>query len=196
MKPIQSKSLIALSSLAVLLSLGACNRNDDRTAGQKLDSAIAKTDAAADRAKEDAKVAAAKTENAVQNAADATKVAGANAAADVKDASARAAAATENAGAKVAAATENAGAKVADATRNAGAKIAEKFDDAAITAKVNTGFMADKELSAIKIDVDTKDGVVTLNGPAPTAAAKARATDIARNVKGVSSVNNQLAVRG
>jgi hyperosmotically inducible protein len=173
MKQIHQKSLIAISSLAMLLALGACNRTDERTAGEKLDSAIAKTDAAADRAKEDAKVAAGNTEEAMKNAADATKTAGANAASDLKDA----------------------GAKAADATTTAGTTLAEKFDDAGITAKVKTGLAADKDLSAIKINVDTKNGVVTLNGPAPTAAAKDRATDIAKNIKGVSSVNNQLAVR-
>jgi osmotically-inducible protein OsmY len=53
----------------------------------------------------------------------------------------------------------------------------------------------DKDLSAIKIDVDTKDGVVTLTGPAPSESARDRATEIAKNVKGVSSVNNQLTVK-
>ncbi|WP_424022315.1 BON domain-containing protein [Neisseria gonorrhoeae] len=47
----------------------------------------------------------------------------------------------------------------------------------------------------MKINVDTKDGVVTLNGPAPSAAAKDKATDIAKQVKGVTSVNNQLVVK-
>jgi hyperosmotically inducible protein len=173
MKPMHQKSLIALSSLAMLLALGACDRNDDRTAGQKLDAAIAKTDQAAQSAKEETKAAAASTEEAVKNAAEATKTAGANAAHEVRDASA----------------------KVADATATAGAAAGEKMDDAGITAKVNTGLSADKDLSASKIDVDTKNGVVTLSGPAPSAQAKARATEIARNVKGVSSVNNQLTVR-
>ena len=52
----------------------------------------------------------------------------------------------------------------------------------------------DKDLSAIKINVDTKDGVVTLSGPAPTAAAKERAAEIAKNVQDVKSVNNNLVV--
>ena len=150
MKSITQKSLVAVCSLAAMLALGACNKNDDRTAGQKLDSAIAKTDAAGDRAKEDVKQAVASTENAVKEAADATKTAGANA--------------------------------------------MDSSFDAVITAKVNTGLAADKDLSAVKINVDTKDGVVTLNGPAPSAAAKDRATEIAKNVKDVKSVTNNLAI--
>jgi hyperosmotically inducible protein len=143
MKQIQRKGLVALSSLAVLLALGACSKTDEQTAGQQLDSAVAKTEAAGERA-------AAKTEAAVENAAEATKTAGANA---------------------------------MDATFDAG-----------ITAKVNAGLAADKDLSAVKINVDTKEGVVTLTGPAPTPAAKDRAGEIAKNVQDVKSVNNQLTV--
>jgi len=64
-----------------------------------------------------------------------------------------------------------------------------------ITTEVKAAIATDKDLSAIKIDVDTHDGVVTLSGPAPTVAAKARASEIARNVKGVNSVNNQLTIK-
>ncbi len=68
-------------------------------------------------------------------------------------------------------------------------------DDAAITAKVSAGLAKDADLSAIKIDVDTKDGVVRLQGPAPTSAAKDRASQIAKAVTGVSSVDNELEVK-
>ena len=77
------------------------------------------------------------------------------------------------------------------AVMGAGARI----DDAQITTQVKTGLSTDRDLSAGQIDVDTKDGVVTLKGTAPTVAAKARAGDIARNVKDVKSVDNQLQVR-
>jgi osmotically-inducible protein OsmY len=87
-------------------------------------------------------------------------------------------------------------AKDAQAAGNqASTTLGEKVDDLAITASVTGGFAKDPDLSAIKISVDTKDGVVTLSGPAPTAAAKDKATDIAKQVKGVTSVNNQLMVK-
>ncbi len=70
-----------------------------------------------------------------------------------------------------------------------------KVDDAGITAKVKTGLSADKDLAANKIEVDTNDGVVTLKGEVPNAAARSRADQIARNVKNVKNVNNQLAVK-
>ena len=98
--------------------------------------------------------------------------------------------------ARDAAARARAGAtKAGEETKAMGAAAVDKVDDASITTKVNAGLAADKDLSAIKIDVDTKDGVVTLTGPAPSASARERATEIARNVKGVSSVNNQLTLK-
>lgn len=92
-------------------------------------------------------------------------------------------------------ATGQAAREAADDTRRMGAAGVDKVDDATITAKVNAALAADKDLSAIRIDVDTKDGVVTLTGPAPTPEASAQATKIAKGVKGVTSVNNQLTVK-
>jgi len=69
-----------------------------------------------------------------------------------------------------------------------------RADDTKLPAMVLTGLKADKELNPLRIDVDTRDGVVTLSGSVPTAAAKARASEIAKNVKDVKSVNNQLTL--
>lgn len=103
--------------------------------------------------------------------------------------------------AKTEQAAKDAGNAMKDASKDAqaagsqaGASVGEKIDDVTITAKVSGSLAKDPDLSAIKINVDTKDGVVTLNGPAPTAAAKDKATAIARQVQGVTSVNNQLMV--
>ena len=68
-------------------------------------------------------------------------------------------------------------------------------EDIAITARVSAGLAKDADLSAIKIDVDTKNGVVLLSGPAPSAAARDKATIIARSTKGVNSVDNKLVVK-
>lgn len=114
------------------------------------------------------------------------------------EAKAKAQQALESAGAKVeqgAVKAEAAAEGAGDAARQAGNAVLEKMDDAAITAQVSAGLAKDPTLSALKIDVDTRDGVVTLNGPAPTQEAKDRATAIAQGVKGVSSVMNQLSVK-
>ena len=67
-------------------------------------------------------------------------------------------------------------------------------DDATITAQIAAGLAKDAELSALKINVDTKAGAVTLSGPAASLAAKERASSIAKAVPGVRDVNNQLTV--
>jgi hyperosmotically inducible protein len=70
-----------------------------------------------------------------------------------------------------------------------------RLDDAAITASVKTDILKDPDLSVLKIDVDTKDGVVTLNGLADNEAAKTRAERLASGVKGVKEVRNFLTVK-
>jgi len=68
-------------------------------------------------------------------------------------------------------------------------------EDAIITASVTAGLLKDPDLSAMKIDVDTKRGAVSLYGPAPSEAARLRATDIVKAVKGVSGIDNKLTVK-
>jgi hypothetical protein len=66
--------------------------------------------------------------------------------------------------------------------------------DAAITGKVKAAVMAEPGIRSLKIDVDTKDGVVTLNGKIDSQQHKDRAMQIAQNVDGVKSVVNNLTV--
>lgn len=152
----RGRSLAVVSSLAVLLALSACGKqNEDRTVGQQIDSAVAKTEQVAKNATNEAKSS------------------------------------MESAGAKI----EQSGTEAKESAKQAAATVGEKLDDASITASVSAGLAKDPELSAIKIDVDTKNGVVNLTGPAPTSNARERATEIAKAVKGVSSVNNQLTIK-
>lgn len=153
----QTSFLKTLSLTAVVaLSLAACSRDDNRTAGEKLDSAIAKTEAATDKA-----------------------------ATQIKQEGADAKAAMERSADKAEAAVDRTAAKVADAT-----------DDARITAGVNAELAKDPNLSALKIDVDTRNGKVLLQGKAPSDEARSRATTLAANVRGVTSVENRLTVGG
>ena len=80
-------------------------------------------------------------------------------------------------------------------TRNVANEASDKVADAAITASVNADLAKDSDLSALKIDVDTSNGHVTLHGTAPSEDAKERASRLASNVKGVTSVDNQLSVQ-
>jgi len=70
----------------------------------------------------------------------------------------------------------------------------DKVADAVITTSVNAELAKDSSLSALKINVDTANGRVALRGTAPSEAARERATQLASNVKGVVSVDNQLSV--
>ncbi len=76
----------------------------------------------------------------------------------------------------------------------AAAVAALPMDDAQLTARVRTELAAARDLADVRIDVDARDGVVTLSGAVRTAAAKARASEIARAVRGVVDVNDQLTL--
>ncbi len=71
----------------------------------------------------------------------------------------------------------------------------EYFDDSAITAKVKTAFVADKEVSALHISVETFKGVVQLSGFANSRSEATKAEKIARDVKGVKYVRNDIQVK-
>jgi hyperosmotically inducible protein len=66
--------------------------------------------------------------------------------------------------------------------------ITSSVDDAALTGKVKTALMAEPGIRSMKIDVDTKNGVVTLNGVVETQEQKDKAMQVAQNVSGVKSV--------
>jgi hyperosmotically inducible protein len=66
--------------------------------------------------------------------------------------------------------------------------------DATITSAVKNKLATDPTTSAAKIDVDTSNGVVTLNGKVPTTAEKSEAERLARNTQGVTQVVNNISV--
>ena len=67
-------------------------------------------------------------------------------------------------------------------------------DDAAITASVKTTLVAEKGANLTRIDVDTNNGVVSLNGVVESAQQKTRAEQLTRRVDGVRGVNNNLQI--
>ena len=71
----------------------------------------------------------------------------------------------------------------------------EYFDDSAITAKVKADLVADPVTKAHETSVETFKGVVQLSGFVGTAQEKERATEVARKVKGVASVKNNIVVK-
>lgn len=67
--------------------------------------------------------------------------------------------------------------------------------DAAITADVKARLIAEPGIRSLSINVDTYNGNVTLKGDVKAAAQRNTAGSIARKVKGVKSVRNDLAVK-
>ena len=70
--------------------------------------------------------------------------------------------------------------------------VGEATGDAAVTAKVKAALLAEKDVDGLKINVDTRDGNVTLTGNVPEPAQVERATQVARGIEGVKAVDNQL----
>jgi hyperosmotically inducible protein len=69
------------------------------------------------------------------------------------------------------------------------------LDDSAITAKVKSAFMADREVSALNIKVETNNGVVQLSGFAGSKQEVERAVELTRNIQGVKSVENNIQLK-
>jgi hyperosmotically inducible protein len=102
--------------------------------------------------------------------------------------------ATKNAAERAVDATKDAAHEATDKTKNAAEKTGELITDAAITTAVKTKLLADSKTPGLKIEVDTKDGVVTLSGTVATKAAENKAVADARGTKGVKRVVNNLKV--
>lgn len=68
-------------------------------------------------------------------------------------------------------------------------------DDASITTAIKGKFVEDKTVDAGAIKVETLNGTVQLSGFAKSSTERARAESIARETKGVRSVQNNLTVR-
>jgi len=71
----------------------------------------------------------------------------------------------------------------------------EYIDDAAITGKVKAAIFNEPNLKATEINVETYKGDVQLSGFVAQAQDAQRAAEVARGVKGVSSVKNDIRVK-
>jgi hypothetical protein len=166
---------IALAAVLSGCALAACDHPNqqqakapppDASAGQKVDHALARTKEELARAGE-----------------------------QVKPTLERAGESIERAGEKIKPALERAGEKIKPAVQRAGDEIKNaKASDVAITASIKADYLKDPDLSVLKIDVDTTDGVVTLNGKAKDEAARTRAVRLAQAIKGVREVKNHLTI--
>ena len=68
-------------------------------------------------------------------------------------------------------------------------------DDSWITTKVKADILAEPSLKVTQINVETYKGVVQLSGFVDSAASRDKAVAVARSVKGVTSVKNDMQLR-
>ena len=86
--------------------------------------------------------------------------------------------------------------QVPDNDREWGSQVRKGWSDASITAAVKTRLAGTSPATLLKVDVDTTNGIVQLNGSVDTERTKQRATELARQVEGVRRVVNNLRVQG
>ena len=80
-------------------------------------------------------------------------------------------------------------------TAMTGESAGQNIDDSTITASVKTKLAADKLATLTRVDVDTTNQVVSLNGIVETQQQKQRAEELARQVSGVKAVKNNLQIQ-
>ena len=84
---------------------------------------------------------------------------------------------------------------LAACTSMTGKTAGQNVDDATITSEVKAKLAAEKAATLTKIDVDTDRGTVYLTGTVETAEMRSRAEQVARSVKHVAGVVNNLTVK-
>lgn len=71
----------------------------------------------------------------------------------------------------------------------------DAIDDLTITASVKTALLNEPTITAPRIDVDTKQGVVTLSGRVASKQEELKAIQLARSVGGVVDVKSTLQIQ-
>ncbi|MBI5422573.1 MAG: BON domain-containing protein [Opitutae bacterium] len=73
--------------------------------------------------------------------------------------------------------------------------LGEKIDDASITSQVKFALLSHKSTSALKTKVTTNDGAVVITGEASSDAEKSLVTKLAKDIRGVKAVSNNMSVK-
>jgi osmotically-inducible protein OsmY len=87
-----------------------------------------------------------------------------------------------------------AGAKIGEQVATAANTAGELIEDGQLTAKIKSKMTLDDLVQARTINVDTKDGVVTVKGRVRSDAERQRAIQLARETAGVKAVVDRLVV--
>jgi hypothetical protein len=73
--------------------------------------------------------------------------------------------------------------------------VGEKVDDAALLAKIKTNLLRSPEVEGLDVNVDVKNGVVSLSGTAANVAERTSAERIAKTSDGVTKVDNRIVIK-
>lgn len=73
--------------------------------------------------------------------------------------------------------------------------VGEAVDDATLVARIKSSLLRSPEVEGLDVNVDAKDGVVTLSGTAATQTEKASAERIAKTSNGVKKVENRIVIK-
>ena len=90
--------------------------------------------------------------------------------------------------------TKEGGGKVYDKTKEGAQKAGEEITDGWITTRIKTKFVGEDALKDSDVHVSTDDHVVTLTGTVMSAAGRAKAVALAKEVEGVRRVDDRLTV--
>jgi len=84
---------------------------------------------------------------------------------------------------------------VAGCQSMSGQSTGQYVDDRTITASVKAKLVADKAANLTRVDVDTTNRVVSLNGVVESPDQKRRAEQLAMQIGGVARVQNNLQIQ-
>jgi hyperosmotically inducible protein len=71
----------------------------------------------------------------------------------------------------------------------------EYIEDSVITTKVKAAILGESTLKSTEVNVETFKGIVQLSGFVSSTTAENKAVEIARGIKGVKSVKDDMRVR-
>ena len=92
-------------------------------------------------------------------------------------------------------ATQPAGPEMGERKEGAVEDVEERTGDGTITAEVRMKLAADRTIDASKINVETKENLVTLTGTVHSKVAADKAVALAKRVEGVNGVVAQLTLK-
>lgn len=98
---------------------------------------------------------------------------------------------TATAGEKLDSATDTATKEMDSASK----KTEELFDDVSVTSKARAAILNEPNLKSFQINLDTTNGVVTINGSVDNQKEKDRVNDIVSSIAGVKRTKNNIIVK-